>query len=111
MKTCFFPSFSIILIIPFLKQFHLVINGDIITIVGYWSELPCPPPGDLPDPGIEHTSLILPHLAGMFSTTGATCEAHCLNNTTPVFLPGESHGRRSLVGSSPPGHKASDTNE
>ena len=19
----------------------------------YWSELPCPPPGDLPDPGIE----------------------------------------------------------
>ena len=23
----------------------------------YWSELPCPPPGDLPDPGIEPTSL------------------------------------------------------
>jgi len=23
----------------------------------YWSGLPCPPPGDLPDPGIEHTSL------------------------------------------------------
>ena len=20
----------------------------------YWSELPCPPPGDLPDPGVEH---------------------------------------------------------
>ena len=23
----------------------------------YWSGLPCPPPGDLPDPGIEPTSL------------------------------------------------------
>ena len=28
---------------------------------------------------------------------------------TPVFLPGESHGRRSLVGYSPWGHKESDT--
>ena len=32
---------------------------------------------------------------------------HC----TPVFLPGESHGQRSLVGSSPWGHKGSDTTE
>ena len=24
----------------------------------YWSELPCPPPGDLPKPGIEPTSLM-----------------------------------------------------
>ena len=30
---------------------------------------------------------------------------------TPVFLPGESHGRRSLVGYSPRGHKGSDTTE
>ena len=30
---------------------------------------------------------------------------------TPVFLPGESHGRRSLVGYSPQGHKQSDTTE
>ena len=27
----------------------------------YWSGLPCPPPGDLPDPGIEHVSLSLLH--------------------------------------------------
>ena len=27
---------------------------------------------------------------------------------TPVFLPGESHGQRSLVGYSPEGHKESD---
>ena len=30
----------------------------------YWSGLPCPPPGDLPDPGIEYTSLMSPALAG-----------------------------------------------
>ena len=30
---------------------------------------------------------------------------------TPVFLPGESHGQRSLVGGSPWGHKESDTSE
>ena len=30
---------------------------------------------------------------------------------TPVFLPGESHGRRSLVGYSPWGLKESDTTE
>ena len=32
----------------------------------YWSGLPCPPPGDLPDPGIELTN---PALAGRFCTT------------------------------------------
>ena len=30
---------------------------------------------------------------------------------TPVFLPGESHGQRSLVGCSSQGHKQSDTTE
>ena len=30
---------------------------------------------------------------------------------TPVFLPGESYGQRSLVGYSPWGHKESDTTE
>ena len=31
--------------------------------------------------------------------------------TTPVFLPGEFHGQRSLAGYSPWGHKESDTTE
>ena len=36
----------------------------------YWSGLPCPPPGDLPDPGIEPVSLLTsPALAGEFFTT------------------------------------------
>ena len=30
----------------------------------YWSRLPCPPPGDLHDPGIQLTSLMSPALAG-----------------------------------------------
>ena len=42
----------------------------------YWSGLPCPPPGDLPDPGIKLTSLMFPALAGGFFTTSATWEAH-----------------------------------
>ena len=35
----------------------------------YWSGLPGPPPGDLPDPGIEPASLKSPVLAGKFFTT------------------------------------------
>ena len=31
--------------------------------------------------------------------------------TTPVFLPGESHGQKRLVGYSPWGHKKSDMTE
>ena len=34
----------------------------------YWSGLPFPPPGDLPDPGIEPASLESPALAGGFFT-------------------------------------------
>ena len=41
----------------------------------YWSGLPCPPPGDLPHPGMEPTSLTSPELAGGFFTTSATREA------------------------------------
>ena len=32
----------------------------------YWSGLPCPPPGDLPDPGFELASLTSPGLGGEF---------------------------------------------
>ena len=35
----------------------------------YWSGLPCAPPGDLPDPGIEPVSPASPALAGGFLTT------------------------------------------
>ena len=35
----------------------------------YWSGLPFPPPGDLPDPGIEPVSPLPPALAGRFFIT------------------------------------------
>ena len=42
----------------------------------YWSGLPCSPPGDLPDSGIELLSLKSPALAGGFLTTSATWGSH-----------------------------------
>ena len=50
----------------------------------YWSGLPFPSPGDLPDPGIEPGSLTFPALAGKFFTTSATWEAFVY--TYPLFL-------------------------
>ena len=41
----------------------------------YWSGLPFPSPGDLPDPEIEPASLTSPALAGGFFTTSTTWEA------------------------------------
>ena len=38
----------------------------------YQSGLPCLPPGDLPNPGIEPMSLMSLALAGRFFTTGTT---------------------------------------
>ena len=35
----------------------------------YWSVFPCPLPGDLPDPGIQPTSLLSPALTVGFITT------------------------------------------
>ena len=57
----------------------------------YWSGLPCPRPGDLPDPGMEP---VTPALAGRFFTSSATGEAQCElytsinpnNNLLPEFL-------------------------
>ena len=40
-----------------------------------WRGLPLPPPGNLPDPGIEPTSPVSPTLAGGFFTTSAPWEA------------------------------------
>ena len=40
----------------------------------HWSGLPCPPPRDLPDPGILPMSLTSPELAGRFFITGTTWE-------------------------------------
>ena len=44
----------------------------------YWSGLPSPPPGYLPDSGIEPVFLVAPPLAGKFSTTSTTWEAYSI---------------------------------
>ena len=57
----------------------------------YWSGLPCPPPGDLPDPGIEPISLCLLHWqAGFFlplSPSGNPWNEHiAYNNCSSYFV-------------------------
>ena len=42
----------------------------------YCRGLPFPPPGDLPNPGIEAASLMSPALAGELFTTSDTWVAH-----------------------------------
>ena len=42
----------------------------------YWSVLPCLPPAELSDPGIEPESPVSPALAGRFFMTTATLEAY-----------------------------------
>ena len=42
---------------------------------GYLSRLPYPPPGDLPNPGIEFTFLMSPALADWFFTASTIWEA------------------------------------
>ena len=55
----------------------------------YWSGLPCPPPGDLSDPGIEPTSLMFAASAGRFFTVSATWEAPKQLSNTPVLVHSE----------------------
>ena len=123
----------------------------------YWSVLPFPSPGDLPNPRIEPRSptlqadtltseppgkgcldlksIGLQCLFWSISSKAFTCNAGDASSIpgwriswysswymyvlywrrkwqpTPVFLPGESQGQRSLAGYSPWGHKESDTIE
>ena len=41
----------------------------------YWSGLPCPPPGDLPHPGLNPHLFTSPALAGGFFSTSATWDS------------------------------------
>ena len=110
---------------------------------GYWSGLPFPPLGDLPNLGTEFASFASSALTGRFFTIGTTwetlkynavCQLFCFPGGTsgkepayqfrrnkrhrfdpwvqkipwrrvwqlpPAFLPGESHGQKSLAGCSP----------
>ena len=44
----------------------------------YWTGLPFPSPGDLPDPGIKLASLVSPALAGGFFSTELLGKPICI---------------------------------
>ena len=48
----------------------------------YWSGLPCPPPGDLPNSGIQPKPLGSPALADGFFTTSLTWETQSISQST-----------------------------
>ena len=52
----------------------------------YWSRLPHPPPGVLPDPGIEPVSLTSPALAGGFFTASNIWCKHVCAKEAQVLL-------------------------
>ena len=55
----------------------------------HWSGLPCPPPRDLPNPGVKPASLTSPALADGFFTTRATCPFRA-----PPFTGRDWHGNK-----------------
>ena len=81
----------------------------------YWSGLPFPSPGDLPNPGIELRSPTLQADGLSSEPPGKPLPANAEElrdgfdpwvrskawKSIPGFLPGESPGQRSLVGYSP----------
>ena len=64
----------------------------------YWSGLPCPPPRDILNPGIDPLSLMASALAGGFFTTRATWKARgvvvLLFKLFYCLTPGSTHVRR-----------------
>ena len=52
----------------------------------YWSGLPFPTPGDLPDPGIKPASSVSPALADGFSTTAPPGNCHRKKNLQSANL-------------------------
>ena len=102
----------------------------------YWSGLPCPPLGDFHNPEMEPVSLASPALVCRFFTARTSQVVLAVKNSrakagdrcgfgpwiwkipwrrkwqpTGVFLPGESHGQRSLAGYSPWVTRSQDTTE
>ena len=67
-QKTFLPKYSDSCLHAKLLQLCLTLWG-LWTVARHWSGLPCPPPEDLPDPGIEPKCLMSPALAGRFLIT------------------------------------------
>ena len=63
----------------------------------YWSGVPCPPPGDLPDPGIEPSALKSRVMAGRLFTTSPTWEAHIVDCSITKQLNPYGNIRRDII--------------
>ena len=74
--TCMPSCFNCVLLFatPWILAFQALLSMG-FSRQEHWSGLPCPPPGDLPNPGIEPVSLMSPALASGFFITSATWEA------------------------------------
>ena len=132
MVECLLSRFSYVLFVTPWTVAHQAPQSMGFSRQEYWSGLPCPPPEDLPDPGIETIfqvqNRVPMHFPGSTSGKEPTCQCRrhkrCSFSSrvgenpwrrawqpTPVFLPGESHGQRSLADCSPWGHSEPDTTE
>ena len=58
----------------------------------FWSRLPCPPPGNLPDPGMEPSSLTSPALTGRFFTASNTWERGQMRKCPRICIYFTKHG-------------------
>ena len=77
MRMCMFSRFSCVPL--FVTLWTVAFQAPLsmgFSRQEYWSGLLCPPPGDLPDPGMETMS----PLTGRFFTTSTTWEACCYTN-------------------------------
>ena len=62
----------------------------------YWSGLPFPPPGDLPNPGTEPESPVSPALAGGFFTTEQPdVQPHYTDAKALAWIINDSYGAKS----------------
>ena len=62
----------------------------------YWNELPFPPPGDLPHPGLKPASSVAPTLAGRFFTRELPGKpVNCFKGIIILFNP--HNGMRQIV--------------
>ena len=76
MSTCIFVCVHLLSCVRFFAAPLSVAHQTPVSMEfprqGYWSGLPLPSPGELPDPGIEPESVVSLALAGGFFTTSAT---------------------------------------
>ena len=75
MCVCFVAESCLTLVTPWIVASQAPLSMG-FPRQKYWSGLPFPSPGDLPNPGVEPKSPVSPAMASGFFTTRATWEAH-----------------------------------